>query len=221
MAHCTLVMPKPCLAIYPPKKTLVTTPDPRKLWQTIIGLESCYIINPLASVHPRVTGLRGADFTEVKNLEEARNSMKSKGIEGYDEIVRWAVKRTDARPRGRFYAVALGDRTGIFKDWKYELLLNSFYRGLTSNREVEDATKGVKYACQQCFDTEYEAREFIDDWNEAFADIWHHEIKSGLKDGWRARSLSLNLASVLVKENHEPSTETDMVSKFERLEVTN
>lgn len=43
----------------------------------------------------------------------------------------------------------------------------------------------------------------FDDWNEAFADIWRQEIQSGkkfkpedgLKDGWIAKGLNLDLAS--------------------------
>ena len=70
-----------------------------------------------ASVHPRVTGVCGADFKEVNNLEEARASMKSKGIKEYDEVIRSTVHDSHRRTREKYYAVALGKRTGIFKDW--------------------------------------------------------------------------------------------------------
>ncbi|KAJ5364459.1 uncharacterized protein N7496_010172 [Penicillium cataractarum] len=162
------------------------------------------IFSSWASVHPRVTGVCGAEFKEVNNLEEARASMKAKGIKEYDEVIRSTVHGSHRKARGKYYAVALGKTTGIFEDWG----------------EVENATKGVKYACQQRFDTESEAKEFIDDWNEAFADIWRQEIRDGLKDGWRVKSLDLDLASVLTKRSNEANAESDLVSRLNQLEVS-
>ena len=112
------------------------------------------------------------------------------------------------------YSKIGGKKGGFFLSFFF------FSLALTCNREVENATKGVKFACQQRFDTESEATEFIDDWNEAFADIWRREIKLGLKDGWRARSLDFDLASVLTKRSNEANAESDLVLRLNQLEVS-
>jgi hypothetical protein len=84
---------------------------------------------------------------------------------------------------------------------------------------VEKSTSGYKDACHQRFNTELEAREFIEDWNDAYADILRWEVRKGLHGGWKARNLKLNLVSVFLKMENEGDTIETLVSNLKRLNV--
>lgn len=66
-----------------------------------------------AFVHPRVTGVCGADVQEVNNLEEAQAIMKLEGVKENEEVLRSTVKDLHRRARRNYYAVALDKSTGI------------------------------------------------------------------------------------------------------------
>jgi hypothetical protein len=90
---------------------------------------------------------------------------------------------------------------------------------LTICRTAEKSTKGFKSACHQRFDTEWEAREFIKDWNDSFAEIWCWAIKKGLCDGWKPKGLKLDLASILMKTETAMSPQENLLSKLEQWNV--
>jgi hypothetical protein len=90
---------------------------------------------------------------------------------------------------------------------------------ITRSRAVEKSTSGYKDACHQRFNTEREAKDFIEDWNDAYADIWRREIRKGLHGGWKAKSLRLNPASALVKMENEGDTVESLVSNLKRLNM--
>jgi hypothetical protein len=74
-------------------------------------------------VHPRVTGFDGAEHEDFKSLEDARSSMTRKGVEEFDEALKFQASDTATlhSRENYYYAVANGRTTGIFIDWKYAL----------------------------------------------------------------------------------------------------
>ncbi|KAJ5873622.1 uncharacterized protein N7473_013181 [Penicillium subrubescens] len=68
------------------------------------------------------------------------------------------------------------------------------------------STSQYQNACHQRFNTEREARGFIEDWNDAYADAWRWEIRKGLHDGWKAKSLKFDPESALAKMGSEGDT---------------
>lgn len=76
-------------------------------------------------MHPRVTGFNGADHETFEGLEQARDEMKKRKIERYDESLKPEARESVGRDfRGKHYAVAYGRTTGVFRDWKYEFCHN-------------------------------------------------------------------------------------------------
>jgi viroplasmin and RNaseH domain-containing protein len=67
-----------------------------------------------------VTGFDGAELKDFNSLEDARNSMRRKGFETFDEALKCTTGDTATLPcRGvYYYAVANGRTIGIFKDWR-------------------------------------------------------------------------------------------------------
>lgn len=91
-----------------------------------------------AQVHPRVTGFNGADHEEFERLEQARNAMKERMIERYDEALKPKAREIVGQElRGKYYAVAYGYTIGVFQDWEYGLL--SQHDGEIANI-VQDST---------------------------------------------------------------------------------
>jgi hypothetical protein len=78
-----------------------------------------------AHVHPRVIGFNGADHEEFERLEQARNAMKERMIERYDEALKPKARELVGEElRGKYYAVAYGYTIGVFQDWEYGLYHN-------------------------------------------------------------------------------------------------
>jgi hypothetical protein len=66
-----------------------------------------YVVYIRGRVHPKVTDFDGADHQEFDRLEDAQDSMKQKGFERYEEVLKFKA-RDLARPqhREKYYAVA-------------------------------------------------------------------------------------------------------------------
>ncbi|KAL2818255.1 hypothetical protein BDW59DRAFT_165587 [Aspergillus cavernicola] len=144
--------------------------------------ESLIAASLSAHVHPRVTEFDGADHKEFDKLEGARNSIGLKGFAEFDEVLKYPTQDTAVpQSRGRYYAVAYGGNTGVFKDWQ----------------AVEKVTKGFKSACHQRFDSEREAKEFIQDWKDAYAE-----------------DLKFDIASTLIKIDGKVDTDENVLAKL-------
>jgi viroplasmin and RNaseH domain-containing protein len=62
----------------------------------------------------------GADHEGFDTLEEARNSMQKRGFSEFSEVVKVnQASTTVLQSSDKFYAVAYGKSTGVFKDYKY------------------------------------------------------------------------------------------------------
>ncbi|CBF82335.1 hypothetical protein AN9202.2 [Aspergillus nidulans FGSC A4] len=147
------------------------------------------IVSSWAQAHPRVKEYNGADHEGFDTLEEARNSMQKRGFSEYSEVIKGnQASKTVPRSTERFYAVAYGKSTGVFKDYK----------------DVRKATDYFESACHQRFNTQDEAEEFIEQWRLACSEVWQREIREKLQNGWLLNDLSFNTESILKKEDEGP-----------------
>lgn len=69
-------------------------------------------------------------------------------------------------------------------------------RQLIRSRKARIRTEGTT-ACFEGFRTEEEASDFIEDWKDAYADVWRREIRRGLDNGWRPRDMAFEIEAVL------------------------
>ncbi|KAI9367691.1 hypothetical protein BJX61DRAFT_537846 [Aspergillus egyptiacus] len=140
------------------------------------------IFSSWAQVHPRVIGYNGAHHQGFDTLDDARRSLQERGFDGFSAVVESKSRSTTPtrRPK-RFYAVAYGRTTGVFKDY----------------RDVELATKGFRSACHQGFETREEAERFIDEWRTSYCEVLQKSIRDGLDNGWLPRDLSFNIETIL------------------------
>ncbi|KAL4749321.1 hypothetical protein BDW72DRAFT_204863 [Aspergillus terricola var. indicus] len=145
------------------------------------------IVSSWAQAHPRLEGYNGADHRGFDTLEEARESMQKRGFSEFSEIVKSISERkTVLRSDERFYAVANGRFTGVFKDYQV----------------VRKATEKFESACHQRFNTQDEAEEFIEQWRLACSEVWQREIIKKLHDGWLLRDLSFNAEMILKRRTY-------------------
>lgn len=100
----------------------------------------------------------------------------------------------------KYYAVAYGRQTGVFHDWE----------------GANGATSEFTSACHESFSTEHEARQFIEDWREAYADVWRLKIRRGLNEGWKPEDLAVDISNIMVKEGVLVES---ACKKFEELDI--
>lgn len=68
-------------------------------------------------MHPRVTEYTVADQEKFTTLEAACSGMLNRGIEDFDlPIMNSAGGKSMSMHKGKYYAVAVGNVTGIFTD---------------------------------------------------------------------------------------------------------
>lgn len=89
-------------------------------------------------------------------------------------------------------------------------------------RTTEAAITKFPSACYQKFNTEHEAKRFIDEWKDAYADVWRQTIRRGLDEGWKPEDLKVDIGRILdriddrrVKDEDEES----ICSRVEDLEL--
>jgi len=89
-------------------------------------------------------------------------------------------------------------------------------------RATEEAVTGFRSACHQKFDTGHEAKQFIEEWKDAYADIWRRAIRRALDEGWKPEDLKVDIRKILdrvedkrVKDEGEES----ICSQLEDLEL--
>ena len=82
------------------------------------GIQIINVVFVRGHVHPKVTEFDGADYREFHQLEDAQNSLKEKGFEDYEKFLKPERNASSSQPRGKYYAVAYGNMTGVFRDWK-------------------------------------------------------------------------------------------------------
>ena len=124
-------------------------------------------------------------------------------------------------PKGRYYAVAHGRTTGIFTEWRYaSFSLNQTQkRRLTRYSDAEAATEGFSGACHKRFNNELEAKAFIEDWKDGYANTWQRAIRQGLDDGWKPNDLKYDIGKILVKVDVKVGDEETLCSKLEQLDI--
>ncbi|KAL3476026.1 hypothetical protein BJX99DRAFT_258918 [Aspergillus californicus] len=151
-----------------------------------------------AETHPRVMEYDGADYKKFAALDEARKSMARRNIEDFDETPE-CTTACDSVPQSKdgvsYYAVAYGRTTGVFDTWG----------------ETKTAVDGFKSACFQKFDTECEARKFIEIWQDTYLKICMAVIKEKPRHGWLPCDLVFN-ASSLVVNSEILNTETELAT---------
>ncbi|KAL4762226.1 RNase H1/viroplasmin domain-containing protein [Aspergillus foveolatus] len=138
------------------------------------------IVSSWAQAHPRVEEFNGADHEGFDTLEDARNSMQKRGFSEFSEVIKGnQASKTVLRPAERFYAVAYGISTGVFRNYD----------------DVKKATDNFKSACHQRFNTQDEAEQFIEQWRLACSEVWQREIRKALQNGWLLNDLSFKSRS--------------------------
>ena len=68
-------------------------------------------------------------------------------------------------------------------------------------------------ACYKRFRTEAQAKAFIEDWIESFADVCRRVVKEKSKGGVRPQGMTLSVEGLLHKRHAEP-VEEDIVKQF-------
>ncbi|RJE27008.1 hypothetical protein PHISCL_00709 [Aspergillus sclerotialis] len=125
----------------------------------------------------------------------------SRGFTAFDEAVKHAAEnKTIQLPEGKYYAVAGGKTTRVFYSWK----------------DAEESIKGTS-ACHERFSTEQEAKQFIEDWKDAYADTWRRAIRQALDNGWRPKDMELDIEPFLVRDNC--NKENNELPKLEQLDI--
>ncbi|KAJ5471819.1 hypothetical protein N7539_008762 [Penicillium diatomitis] len=151
------------------------------------------IYSSWSQAHPRVIECEGAEHKKWDTLEDARKGMKDRGFEDVDIFVKKSAETKIASLRkDKYYAVAGGKTTRVFTSWE----------------DAKEAINGTT-ACQECFSTKQEAEEFIENWKDAYADVCRRAIRQGLNEGWKARDMSLNIGSILLRENDNERLKED------------
>ncbi|KAK2741271.1 hypothetical protein FQN55_008368 [Onygenales sp. PD_40] len=148
------------------------------------------IYSSWAHAHPRVTECNFANHKKFSSFRAAWRSMKRRGFTDVEVDLRALdaaeEKKILQSPRGDYYAVAYGKNAGIFKDWT----------------DAKAAVEGVDSACHQRFDTELEARRFIEEWKDAHADTWRREIRKALDQQWLGTKLGARFSTKEWKDTY-------------------
>jgi hypothetical protein len=61
--------------------------------------------------------------------------------------------------------------------------------------------EGFKSACHQKFKTEWEARKFIELWQDAYSKVWQEILLDKLRSGWLPPDLAFNTTSNWVNKD--------------------
>ncbi|KAK6065238.1 hypothetical protein SCUP234_12653 [Seiridium cupressi] len=116
------------------------------------------IFSSWGDTHPRVTGCVSI-FKGFRTLGEARTYLEDRRASEPQEILKnEAGETTPIWNSMGFYAVANGERPGIYNYWY-------------GDEGSEPQVKEVSSACHQWFRTLAQAEAFIEDWKESFSDL--------------------------------------------------
>ncbi|OJJ41996.1 hypothetical protein ASPZODRAFT_78085 [Penicilliopsis zonata CBS 506.65] len=158
------------------------------------------IFSSWGDAHPRVTEC-DADHGAFPTLEEARDSMKRRGIIGPKEVFKEGAGETAPLPGNQaFYAVAYGRNPGIYEDYHKEA-------------GAESKVNVFPGSCHKAFRTRAQAEAFIEDWKDTYAEIWRREIRKALDQGLRPENLKFQVEKVLhSQESSELSDQFSILS---------
>lgn len=87
------------------------------------------------------------------------------------------------------------------------------------NSDAKGAVEGITSACHQRFDTEEEAKKFIEDWKDAYAEIWRRAIRQGLDDGWKPKDMDVDIGKFLTKMDDKVGNVETLDAGFEWLDT--
>jgi viroplasmin and RNaseH domain-containing protein len=62
-------------------------------------------------------------------------------------------------------------------------------------------------ACYKLFRTREQAEAFIEDWKEAYAEVWRRAVKEALDEGLRPQNMKLDTKEVLREANQDSAVE--------------
>ncbi|ODM16944.1 hypothetical protein SI65_07342 [Aspergillus cristatus] len=178
----------------------------RKYYAVYTGrVDKPTIYSSWAQAHPRVIQCKN-EYKEFKTRQDAINwlvgEMQATNIHDATEdgdMVR-SSSSSPSPSKKKYYAVAYGRQTGVFHNWE----------------DAKGATSGFTSACHESFRTEHEAKQFIEDWREACADVWRLEIRRGLNDGWKPEDLAVDISKIMAKEGVLVES---ACKKFEELDI--
>ncbi|KAE8340773.1 hypothetical protein BDV24DRAFT_163992 [Aspergillus arachidicola] len=158
------------------------------------------IYSSRSQVHPRVIGCKDADQQKFDTLQDPHGAMTSKGFTDVKEVI---VPITEVKAgtlgHGKFYAVAGGRTTEAFTDCE------------NAKRSIDGT-----HDCHQRFRTQQEAEQFIETWEDAYADVWRREIRQGLDKGWKPKDMEFDTGLFLDRGNNNGTTKEDTEEKNEQ-----
>ncbi|QKX62550.1 uncharacterized protein TRUGW13939_09711 [Talaromyces rugulosus] len=174
------------------------------------------IFSSWGDAHPRVTEC-DADHGAFPTLEEARDSMKRRGIIGPKEVFKEGAGETAPLPGNQaFYAVAYGRNPGIYEDYQFVRILRRVCILLTKTSKEAGAESKVNVfpgSCHKAFRTRAQAEAFIEDWKDTYAEIWRREIRKALDQGLRPENLKFQVEKILhSQESSELSDQFSILS---------
>jgi hypothetical protein len=65
----------------------------------------------------------------------------------------------------------------------------------------------ISGACHKHFRTKEQAEAFIEDWKEAYAEVWRRAVKGALDEGLRPQNMNLDTKEILRRANQDPAIE--------------
>jgi hypothetical protein len=60
-----------------------------------------------------------------------------------------------------------------------------------------EEVKEIPGACYKCFQTEAQAKAFIEDWKDSYAEVVRQAVRKGLDKGLRPQDMSVNVEGLL------------------------
>jgi hypothetical protein len=76
-----------------------------------------------------------------------------------------------------------------------------------------DETYKISGACCKCFRTKAQAKTFIEDWKDLYADVVRQAVRKGLDEELRPGDMSLNVAGLLLESVQGESSEEESLAE--------
>ncbi|KAF2011977.1 hypothetical protein BU24DRAFT_267167 [Aaosphaeria arxii CBS 175.79] len=138
-------------------------------------IEECTVFSSWGDVHPRISGC-DSKIKGFKTVEDARKYMDELGLKCKEDIKDTALDTTPTRNSYAYYAVANGRFPGIKRIWYGEA-------------GAKDDTDQFNHTCHKHFRTEAQAKAFIEDWKNAYADVVCRATVEALERGAKPSDL--------------------------------
>lgn len=90
---------------------------------------------------------------------------------------------------------------------------------LSGKKETREQVHEISGACHKRFKTKVQAEAFIEDWKEAFAEVWRLEIKRALDRGHKPRNMRISIDGILGERRDDDDVEDLAEHLGNRLEL--